>query len=176
MSRDLNALDPEFREEVDEVLVLCKRKAITMIPFFTDRDVYTQAKLWRQSRSSYEIKTAIKMLQKNEAHFLAKVLEEVGPRYGRWATNSLPGLSFHNYGLAVDCFALVGTSNGKIVEWSSDHQYYHIYAMEAVSVGLTAGHFWIGNQDSCHVQKYSCRVLDMHNWKEIDKKMREKYE
>ena len=39
-----------------------------------------------------------------KANFLASVLDGVGPQHGPHVTNALPGLSWHQWGEAVDCF------------------------------------------------------------------------
>ena len=58
-SRDLNDLTVAFREQVEKLLDQCKEQEIQMRPFFTLRDPFEQARLWRQSRTSQEIRDKI---------------------------------------------------------------------------------------------------------------------
>lgn len=165
MSRDLSLLQPSFRVKVEEVLADCRDlHGLEMWPFFTARSPVDQARLWRQSRSSEVIKNAIAMLERNKAPFLANCLASVGPQSGRWATNALPGQSWHQYGLAVDCFALV---DGEAV-WNSNGLY-RTYADVARSHGLTAG-FYFGTSDGVHIQEPRTSAPDM-TWAEIDAEM-----
>lgn len=172
MSRDLSLLLPEFRNKVEYVLSSLEGHEYDIIPFFTMRDVFEQAKLWRQSRTTAEIKSAVSRLKEDSAPFLAHVLESVGPQYGRWATNALPGQSWHQFGEAIDCFVR-DRRTWKAV-WTSGHPGYLSYAEKARSVGLTAGHFW-NKKDSVHVQLRSGSVQRHFCWEEINQKMESLY-
>ena len=83
MSRDLNALVPEFRLKVEELLPICDQSGYTMRQFFTIRTPFEQGKLWRQSRSSQEIQEKLSELRNKGAGFLAHCIESVGPQNGR---------------------------------------------------------------------------------------------
>lgn len=153
MSRDLDDLTADFRGVLDDLLENCRRRGVEMRPFFTLRNVVEQAALWRQSRSSQEVETEIARLEAADAQFLAQALRDAGPQSGRWATNAIPGYSWHQWGEAVDCFWLV---DGK-AEWSARRQIdgqngYEIYANEAERLGLTAGGHWKTAKDWPHVQ------------------------
>lgn len=171
--RDLEYLDEEFGKRVRKLLAECRNEGFWMQPFFTLRTPVEQAKLWRQSRNSKTIRTAIADLERAGAPYLAKVLQSVGPQHGNWATNALPGQSWHQYGLAVDCFLQF---KGKAV-WDRDHKAYETYAMIAESMGLTAGYFWEGkSKDPVHVQyPVESSPQQILGWQAIDEKMREKF-
>lgn len=169
--KDLNALEPAFRVKVERVLELCKNDGHDLVPFFTLRTVQEQAQLWRQSRTSLEIKKAINKLEREGAPFLANALENVGPQYGRWATNALPGQSWHQHGEAVDCFVRAG--NGRAV-WSAQHPGYECYANHAKELGLTPGYLWV-RRDAVHVQCRESSVRDAYTWPELDKMMKERF-
>jgi len=115
MSRDLDSLVPEFRSKVEELLVLCDQSGYSMRQFFTLRTPFEQGKLWRQSRSSQEVRQKISELQNGGADFLALCIDSVGPQDGRHVTNAIPGLSWHQWGEAVDCFWLLDGN----AEWST---------------------------------------------------------
>lgn len=164
----MDLLAPEFRTKLDAVLATCAERGYDMRPYFTRRHPSEQAMFWRQSRSTQQVNAAITKLTENDAPWLAGVLRDVGPQHGRWATNALPGQSWHQWDEAVDCYRLL---DGEAV-WDSAH--YKIYATVARDAGLEAGFFW-QSRDSVHVQYRSGRVLDTYSWAEIDERMRAKF-
>lgn len=170
MAADLNRLIPPFKEKVQPLLAGCLRDGFDMRPFFTERDVWIQARLWRQSRTTQQIHEAARKLARAGAPFLREVLLSVGPQEGRWATNALPGQSWHQWGEAVDCFVQEAGS----AIWRRSHPGYLHYAEKARDLGLEAGYFW-RNQDAVHVQFSAGKVLDRFSWEEIDERMRERY-
>jgi len=171
MSRDLLDLSSNFedraRELISEVEAL---HTYVMRPFFTRRTVYVQAKLWRQSRTGWQVKQAIQNLEKADAPFIAKVIHDVGPQYGKWATNALPGLSWHNWGRALDCFLQVDG----VACWDEKHIGYKRYAETAKDLGLVAGYYWASN-DAVHIQPTEARVIESKTWAEINKAMEARY-
>lgn len=166
-SRDIGSLTLEMRDKVNSLLEACLSKGVEMRFFSAYRSIETQAKLWRQSRSKVEIERAIANLR-NSAPMIAETIWSVGPQYGRWATNSLPGQSWHNWGEAVDCFVV--SSMGQAV-WSSQHAGYGLYAAEATALGLTAGHHW-KSRDSVHVQLKPKSVRELYTWTAIEEEMK----
>lgn len=171
MSTDLTTLNPIFKKQVDDLLLRCEKKGYILRPFFTTRNVQDQAKLWRQSRPIDEIMRAITKLRAEGAAYIAGVMESVGPQHGRWATNSLPGQSWHQWGLAVDCFVV--DENQRAI-WSSKHPGYLCYADEAKALGLTPGYYWT-RQDAVHVQGPAQGVRSKYTWSQIDSEMRQKF-
>ena len=167
MSRNFGDLKDADRPKFVQLVANCKERGHTMRPFFTFRDVIEQAKLWRQSRSGHEIRDAIKMLERECAPFLANVLNTVGPQYGRWVTNALPGQSWHQWGMAIDCFLM---EHGKAV-WDTEHEGYEVYAYEAKTLGLHAGYFW-PSCDAVHVQSIGLSAPRL-SWREVDGNMKE---
>ena len=152
-SIDLSDLIPEFRLKVERLLNNCRKRGIEMRPYQTLRDPFEQARLWRQSRTKEEIVQKIKELQQADADFLAYCLESVGPQYGDLVTFAPPGLSWHQWGEAVDSLWVV---NGK-AEWSENKKVtgmngYRVYGEEARKLRLTSGGFWSNLKDWPHVQ------------------------
>ena len=168
MSRDLNHLDPDFRQKVNTLLgkVNSESDQYQLRVFYTRRDCHEQARLWRQSRSSEEIRRGVRELRRNGADWVADCIIDCGPQYGRWATNAKPGQSWHQWGLAVDCFVAAG---GRAI-WDSSHVGYQRYAAIAQELGLEAGAYW-RRRDAVHVQSDDCRVMDKYTWREMDAKM-----
>lgn len=172
MSRKIELLEPDFRESVIRLLAHCEKRGHILRPFFTVRDVYEQARLWRQSRPWPQIETAINDLTREGALWLAGVLESVGPQSGKWATNALPGQSWHQHGEAIDCFVLDQECNTAI--WNAKHEGYRVYAKEAVTLGLDPGYYW-QRRDAVHVQNNAGRVLDKYTWAKLDELMKERF-
>src|SRR6185369_14731386 len=100
-----------------------------------------------------EIALKIASLRDQGAPFLAHCLESVGPQSGDPVTNAIPGLSWHQWGEAMDCVWIVDGA----AEWSTTRKVngvngYRAYANEAVRLGLTAGGFFRSLKDWPHVQ------------------------
>jgi hypothetical protein len=140
---------------------------IVMRPFFTLRSPQQQAVLWRQSRSTDEILHRIDQMHNDGMHYLAKVLEDVGPQYGRHVTNAAPGYSWHQWGEAVDCFVL---RHGKAV-WDADDYGYKEYRSRAIDLGLYAGPSW----DMVHVQMRRGPILQHFSPVQIDRHMEDRW-
>ena len=142
----LDGLSPDFSGGVIEVLVRSAEKGARMVPYFGIRDARTQACFWRQSRTTPEIQRRCAALDRHGAPLIAELIRLVGPQSGRWVTNAIPGESFHQYGLAVDCFLL--NENGEAI-WDGQAKGYEVYAKAAEKAGLTAGiHF----NDPVHIE------------------------
>lgn len=168
--RDVQLLVPEFRVKVEKLYGDLLRDGHHLRPFFTLRTPWDQARLWRQSRITAEIHEQIRRLVNAGAPWLAHVLNVVGPQQGRWATNAVPGLSWHQHGEAVDSFVL---EQGRAI-WSRRHPGYEAYAKRAREMGMEAGFFWT-HQDAVHVQMRAGRVLDRYTWPELDALLKERF-
>ncbi len=162
----IDLLEPEFKESIQQLLIKVKEMGYVLVPFFTLRNPWVQARLWRQSRTTTQINRAVGMLHNAKALFLSEVLASVGPQYGRWATNALPGQSWHQWREAVDCFVL---ENGKAV-WNPNHTGYATWAKQALLMGLQPGHYW-SRRDSAHLQKRYEKVLTRLSWVDVEKEM-----
>lgn len=151
----LSVLEPEFREMADLLLCGCLVQGITMIPFSVVRTPIEQAKLWRQSRATAQIKRAVTFLRSMSAHYLADCIESVGPQHGRCVTYHIPGASMHQWGLAMDCYWFCDGD----AEWSTIHKNdegfngYKVYTKTATAMGLNAGGAWRSFKDYCHVDR-----------------------
>lgn len=176
-TRDLGLLVDGFRPKMIALLERCAARDMAMRPYFTLRSPFEQARLWRQSRSKEEIEAKIAELESKSAPFLADCIARVGPQHGDPVTNAIPGLSWHQWGEAVDCFWLV---DGE-AEWSSRKEInglngYQIYAEEAQAAGLTAGGLWTSFKDWPHVQLRSASSpLKSISLVDIDKEMKERF-
>ena len=148
MSRDLGLLVNGFHTKVDSLIDECAKESAIMRAFFTLRSPWEQSRIWRSTRSTEEVKRAAKTLDGHRAPYLAKVLIDVGPQYAPpgsrgHLTNALPGQSWHQYGLAVDCYWFY---DGE-AQWSEKRQAfsnggsfngYKVYAQCAKTLGLTS--------------------------------------
>jgi peptidoglycan L-alanyl-D-glutamate endopeptidase CwlK len=178
-SSALDGLDPDLKARLLILLQKCKEKGAKMVPYFGIRDPLTQAKLWRQSRSAAEAEAAAKSLESKGAPFLASVLRGAETSPGKHVTNALPGLSWHQWGEAVDCYWEV---NGK-PEWDPEKQVggikgFHVYAdlAETSEVGLTPGGHWSSFKDWPHVQLRSAAgPQNVFSYAFIDATMKERF-
>src|SRR3569623_1734883 len=99
----LSKVDEEFAASLRQLMDAAQGEGFELVPASGMRDPWTQARLWRQSRGRDEVEAKIAKLRRDGAPYLAEILEEVGPqRTGSWRTNSIPGLSWHQLGKAVD--------------------------------------------------------------------------
>jgi len=177
MSANLNDLIPEFHEKILSLIEIISESDIEMRPYFTIRDPFQQAKYWRQSRSTEEIMAKIAELNNAGAIFLAHCIESVGPQHGDPVTNALPGMSWHQWGEAVDCCWIV---NGK-AEWSTQKLVngingYRVYANKAEDLGLTVGGHWKNLKDWPHVQfRGASSPLRIMSLSEIDRVMKQRF-
>jgi peptidoglycan LD-endopeptidase CwlK len=177
MSASLNDLTAGFSQPMQTLLDNCAQRNVIMRPYFTLRDPFTQAKFWRQSRTSEEVLKKIADLKNAGANFLAFCLDSVGPQSGDPVTNAIPGLSWHQWGEAVDCMWVV---NGD-AEWSTTKKIngqngYAIYAEEAKKLNLTPGGLWKSLKDWPHVQlRSAASPLGAFTLVQIDSAMKEKY-
>ncbi|MDT4955825.1 MAG: peptidoglycan LD-endopeptidase CwlK [Acidobacteriota bacterium] len=176
-SRDLNDLIPDFKPKAEKLIAACKSRGIEMRPSATLRSPFEQAVLWRQSRTLLEINQQIQKFKNAGANFLAFCLESAGPQNGKHVTDSPPGLSWHQWGEALDCFWVV---NGQ-AEWSTTKKVnglngYQVYADEAEKLGLTAGGHWNKFKDWPHAQFSSAKnPQSVHSILEIDKDMKARF-
>jgi len=152
-----------------------------MTPYYTIRTPHQQAKLWRQSRTAAEIQDRIQWLRNHGAPYLASVIDEVGPQFGKKVTNAIPGLSWHQWGEAVDCF----WNLDERAEWSARKKVilpdgrqlngYKTYAEESVKCGLTAGGLWANFKDWPHVQFRNQAISRFYTIQEIDQHMQDSF-
>ncbi|MBC7912140.1 MAG: M15 family metallopeptidase [Pyrinomonadaceae bacterium] len=177
-SRDLNDLIPAMKTKSEALIRKCRDRGIEMRPSATLRSPFEQAELWRQSRAREEVQAKIRELKAAGANFLAFCLENVGPRSGPDVTGSIPGLSWHQWGEALDCFWVI---DGR-AEWSTTKKVnglngYRVYAEEAERLGLTAGGLWPRRKDWPHAQlSAASSPARARTLLEIDRIMKERFE
>jgi peptidoglycan L-alanyl-D-glutamate endopeptidase CwlK len=92
---------------------------------------------------------------------------------GKIVTNAKPGMSMHNYGLAVDLvFDTQPHRRGLFPNW--DKKNYDLLAKKALALDLEAGHLWTSFQDSPHIQapirNFNLTIRDIRNkFEHLDK-------
>lgn len=170
-------LDIEFAAKVTTVLKNCKKQMVEIELRGGIRNTFTQAVYWKRSKPDKVITEKIEELQQNGADFLAYCLFAVGEQQGVHITNAIPGLSWHQYGLAVDCVWILDSN----ACWDNKNLYngingYEVLAMEAKKQGIWSGHTWNDFQDSGHLQANSHpSPLVIYSLENIDQLMQEKY-
>lgn len=174
---DLKLLSPEFRAKALMLLDNCIKRGVLMWPTEGLRNPLVQAQYWRRSKTDEQVKMEIKKLKDAGAHFLRYCVEKAGPQIGPHATNALPGLSWHQWGEALDCAWRV---NDKIV-WDLNTRIdningYTIYAEEAKKIGLDCGFYWKSFIDASHVQlRPDDSPLSIYTLQEINDEMYLRY-
>jgi len=143
----LLGLVPSFQAKCVALIEACEVRGVKMVPYYGRRTARQQAELWRRGRSSTEITAKMKELRSKGAPYLADVIEEAGPQQGRWATNALPGFSWHNWGKAMDCF----WEKDGVANWDTNGEGYRVYHEEAKKLGLYPA-FFDYRKDAVHVQ------------------------
>lgn len=178
MAARVEDLVPEFRATYVRLLADCADNGTPMLPFYTLRPPHDQARLWRQSRTHLEIETGLQWLRSAGAHWIAEVIVSVGPQHGRWATNAVPGNSWHQWAEAGDAAAVI---DGKL-SWDTipgerggpGDASYRFYALRATELGLTPLGPRIG--DWVHVQlRRESAPAHVFPWPEIDAEMRRRF-
>lgn len=172
MSRDLGKLEPRFKKQVELLIVKCQEKGVVIKPYFTLRTAQQQANLWCQGRDKDTIIEQSRRFNKVGARYLADLLVKANPRIGPVVTKALPGFSWHNYGLAVDCYV---ERDGKPV-WDANDDGYAVYAAQANLLGLNSGYYWKSFKDAVHVQQPLQGVLATYPILEVNDMMRKQEE
>lgn len=148
----------------------CGSKGCEIVPYFGLRTLEEQAKLWRQSRSTSVINLQIQKLRDLKCDFLADVIINVGPqKTAQWATNAIPGLSWHNWGMAVD-FYVKDPHTGQ-ADWNASS--YGILGKEAKALGLRWGGDF-SKPDPGHVQINQKELTELYDLKYINDYFRDK--
>jgi hypothetical protein len=177
MAVSLEGLELAMRERLAELLGHCAEGGVEMRAYMALRTPLEQAKLWRQSRALEEILAKIAELRRQGARYLARCLDAAGPQNGPHVTDAPPGLSWHQWGEAVDCFWVVDRK----AEWSTRRLVnrlngYQRYASDAAGLGLTAGGHWPRFKDWPHVQlRPGNSPLTVMTLAEIDGQLAERF-
>lgn len=153
LEQHMYSLSIKFRSKIKRLTEICFDRGVVMCPVESLRDPWIQAKYWRQSRSEIEILEEIDKLRDSEAHFLADCIDHAICQSGPRITNAIPGLSWHQWGEAID---FVWIPENKAV-WDINIKInylngYQIFGEEAKKLGLECGLFWSDFVDASHVQ------------------------
>jgi hypothetical protein len=169
---DLGQLDRDFRKLVTKVLERCQADGFYLIPYVTIRNPWDQAKLYKRGRTKITIYHQVDFLRSVKAPFLADILAKTPDQImAPKVTAALPGQSFHQWGLAVDCY--VKRQDGS-ADWNSGNPGYQAYAQHALDLGLEPGGFWT-RPDWVHIQRDRGRVLDTRDWSQVDAEMEKRF-
>lgn len=142
----LEPLVPAFRERVETLITALGKSGLDFVPYCVIRTPEEQGALWSRSRPGTAVVAEREALVSKGAPYLASCLKDAPVQKGPWATNAVPGYSWHQWGEAVDCYL---RREGK-AEWS-DMPAYRSYADAAMKVGLTAGYYF-RSRDAVHIQ------------------------
>ena len=173
MARDIGLLVEGVQRIHEAIDRNCRARDVVVVPYFTLRDPWEQARLWRRSRSGARVAQECNRLQNLGMPWCAGVLEEVGPQpSGPWVTNAVPGMSWHQWGEAIDYY--VANEDGS-ANWDGLSHGYFVLGEEAARLGAQSGLFW-SRRDAPHVQLRRARVREIHSFLEIDRRMRARFQ
>ena len=150
-SRNLNRLVDEVKEKALLVQEACKEAAgFDLLIYCTLRPLEEQAVLYRQSRSRKQIDAKITSYRRRGFGFIADILQNVGPCYGKHVTNAGPGESWHNFAEAWDAVPLIG---GKPAwNYLEAREYWDAYGEAVRQVGMNWAGDWITFREYPHAQ------------------------
>lgn len=155
-------LVPAFADKVRALMEACRARGVEMRPYCGVRSPEQQAREWRKGRTGQQIASMMMALRQQGAPHLAAVIGAVGPQHGARVTNAWPGQSYHQHGLAMDCFVVAPDG---AADWDAKSPGWAVYAEEAERLGLVPGRRW---GDGPHVEAatprlsgLSARRLDM---------------
>jgi peptidoglycan L-alanyl-D-glutamate endopeptidase CwlK len=150
-SRKLDDLASEVKEKALVVQEACREAAgFELLIYCTLRPLQDQARLYRQSRSRKEIDAKITKLRSRGYGFLADIIENTGPCYGKHVTNAGPGESWHNFAEAWDAVPLIG---GKPAwNYFEAKQYWDAYGEAVRQVGMHWAGDWTTFREYPHAQ------------------------
>lgn len=115
-----------------------------LVPYSGVRTVRAQAKLWRQSKTTWEINTFIDQLITQGCTYIPSIINKVGKQYGTTKAAS-PGLSWHNWGEAIDFYCL---TRARTADWNIT-PYEHVRdVIEEYKLKINFGPVW----DYNHIQ------------------------
>ncbi len=174
-SRDLTLLTPNFRPLVEKLIEKCAKKRVKLVPEFTLRGPLTQARLWCQGRSRFQIQIMIENFKKLQCPTMLRCLERAfaeKPKkdLSKICTHSLPGESWHHWGEAVDLYV---EKRGKIAR--DDSKAYQIFREEADKLGLVSGANFKRLAEPAHIQ-LSTFIKPNQSFYTLDRRLAEKFE
>lgn len=154
----------ELAKKVQEY---CKNKGFALLIYCTRRTFLEQAKLYRQGRSTQEIKKEIATLRETGYHESANAIEAAGVQKGSHVTNAAPGESWHNYGMAFD--AVPVEDNKALWNYAENQKQWDVYAEALYIHGLHWGGNFKSFKDYPHAQLMNGNPLQKLFKKEITK-------
>lgn len=150
-SRDLKDLVAAASDKALIVQQACREAGgFDLLIYCTLRSLEEQARLYRQSRSRSEINAKMDKLSSRGFDYLARIIESVGPCYGRHVTNAAPGESWHNYGEAWDAVPLI---DGKPAwNYLQAKAHWDAYGEAVRQAGMNWAGDWTGFREYPHAQ------------------------
>lgn len=166
----LDGLDEGFKAKAVLLIKECAKQGIKMVPYFGLRSPREQAKLWKQSRSAPEVAAGVNKLRDGGAPWLANILQSTPANPGKHVTNALPGMSWHQWGEALDCYREI---SGK-PNWDAKNYAEYADIAETAAIALTAGGHWPNLKDWPHVQlRPQAGPQSLYSYATIDARMKE---
>lgn len=155
----LQRLRSEFAEKVGALLTNCAMAGVPVRIVAGLRTPLQQAKLWRQGRNIDIINQQIETLKTYGCPYLAACIDKAGPQNGPLVTKAIPGLSWHNFGEAIDVVAL--DSKNQPITNGSDVGYANFQEQVTVSGLFPVGKSWQWDSGHCQYRQASSPLAAM---------------
>ena len=169
MTVDFTQLDPGFVVKVQSLLNICQNKGYNFVPRMGFRSLEDENKFWRQSRPTSTVIAEIAKLRAENCDYLADSLENVGPQpTGKWETNTIGGLSWHNWGQALD--VLCQNADGSFID-NGDDPCYEFLSEQTSSLGMKTG---LTFNDAGHIQMNPQEIPEIYTLKQVNDYFSEK--
>jgi peptidoglycan L-alanyl-D-glutamate endopeptidase CwlK len=165
MGKILDSVDKELQDKAKQLIELCQKKNILINVTSGLRTLDEQNKLWRRAFGTPYILSVIENLRKLHCDYLAHSIERIGIQpAGRLGTRLHGGLSWHNWGRALD-FS-VQDHQGCIIK-IAEHPLLKEFGTLAKSVGLRWGGDF-SSPDPLHVQLDKKEIPTIYTMQQID--------
>lgn len=175
----LQFLSVQFRIKAKKLIERCFQRGAFMYPVESVRHPMLQAMYWKQSRSIEETSEKIKELRKLGAYYLADCIRHVKSNSAASRiTNAIPGLSWHQWGEAIDCIWIPENKPIWDINIEINHiNGYQIYGEEAKKLELDCGIYWNDFIDALHVQLRHVSSPEMiYSIKHINNEMKRRFQ
>jgi peptidoglycan LD-endopeptidase CwlK len=153
----IDLLIPEAKLKCLEIETKCKESGFDLLIYCTYRSFEDQAKLFRQSRTFNNITMKSDELRSNGFVFLAEILMNVGPQYGKEVTNASPGESWHQYKEAFDAVPML--NGNELWDYQGNEKYWDIYIQLIEKCGMHSGKSW-GDDPHCQLRHGNINPLE----------------
>lgn len=163
----LSLVDPTVANLSEKLIKELRGRNVIAVPYMGLRTVDHQNTLYCQSRDAATIEAEAARLKQKGCPYLAdQLIKSQNVARGKKVTRVVGGLSWHNWGLAVDFY--IATPGGMPI-WDGQDPQYQILGEVAKSLGFRWGGDFRSLPDWGHIQLPQGEVHEEHTYPEIDR-------